>query len=527
MMKSTAAIPVIIALSVSLGILIGATFFHAQGENTPRKRYPKIEEVLSYIDLYYVDEVNIDELTDYSIEKLLEKLDPHSAYIPAEETELVNADLAGAFEGIGIEYMLLNDTIEVVTPLTGGPAEQVGLLAGDKIIRINGENVAGIGIDHLGVFKRLRGKKGTQVTVEVKRQGIDRLLSFTIIRDRINTQSVYAFMLDKHTGYIKISNFAANTHHEFQEALKELKRKGMKQLILDLRDNPGGYLDRATDIADEFLPNDYLIVYTDGRGTRFDSKIKATNRGLFEKDKLVVLVNEGSASASEIVAGALQDNDRAWVIGRRTFGKGLVQMPIDLKDGSELRLTISRYYTPSGRCIQKPYDGNKAHYEEELWKRYESGELLRPDSVHFADSLKFKTRKGRIVYGGGGIMPDFFVPVDTGALARLKSEVYASGVLQEFAIRHAPQINKKSYTAISFQEQWQLPDSLWQSLLSSLSQKGIDTTLLNNNSAKASLSHELKALIARQLWGYEAFYYILYQEDPFVKKAIEVLHMPE
>jgi carboxyl-terminal processing protease len=528
MMKRAAAIPVIIALSISLGILIGATFFQAQGENTLRKRYPKIEEVLSYIELYYVDDVNLEELTDYSIEKLLEKLDPHSAYIPAEETALVNADLEGSFEGIGIEYMLLNDTIEVVTPLAGGPAEQVGLLPGDKIIRIDGENVAGIGIDHLGVFKRLRGKKGSRVTVEVKRQGIHRPLTFTITRDRINTQSVYAFMFDKHTGYIKISNFAANTHHEFQEALKKLKREGMRELILDLRDNPGGYLDRATDIADEFLPDDYLIVYTDGRGTRFDSKIKATNRGQFEKGKVVVLINEGSASASEIVAGALQDNDRAWLVGRRSFGKGLVQMPIDLQDGSELRLTISRYYTPSGRCIQKPYDGNKDHYEEELWKRYESGELFRPDSIQFADSLKFKTRKGRTVYGGGGIMPDFFVPADTGALVKLESEIYASGALQEMAIHYARQINKNDYTPASFNEKWQMPAPLWQSFLDKLAQKEVDTALLQTDStAKASVIHDLKALIARQLWGYEAFYYILYQQDPFIRKAMEVLQLPE
>lgn len=533
-MKAPLRISLLLIIALSMGILLGATFFNAKGTHQYTKYYPKLQEVLSYIESYYVDSVDIEQLGEYAIEKILEKLDPHSTYIPLEEIPLAKADLEGSFEGIGIEYLIVNDTIEIISTIQGGPAQQAGLRAGDKIVSIDGERVAGIGIDHAGVFKRLRGKKGTRVELEILRRKSPEPALFTITRDRIQTRSVYAFMLDEQTGFIKITSFASNTHRDFQAALDRLLKKGMKQLILDLRDNPGGYMDRATSIADEFLPEGQLIVRTDGKGVRFDSVVKATRKGRFEQGKLVVLVNEGSASASEILAGALQDNDRGLIVGRRTFGKGLVQMPIQLHDGSELRLTISRYYTPSGRCIQKPYDGNRQHYKEELASRVQlqqtTDKMQSEPSFEVDSSLRYTTRAGRTVYGGGGIMPDYWVSAQR-ERDTILSYVYADAFLEESAIEFTQSGQANQWKdAQQLRDNWQLPSAFTQELAHRLKSKGVDwcqLTIQEQQDILYTIHQHMLAMMARQLWGYEAYYLILAQEDSFVKTALGVLLQEE
>ena len=351
--KFQVRLPLLVAAAMAFGMLIGANMFRASpGKNAQAisTAYLKFRDILSYIDRDYVDSVSTDELSDYAIAKMLEKLDPHTAYIPADEMIVANSYLEADFDGIGVEFNIFQDTIFVIAPISGGPSESAGLRPSDRIIKVNGQNVAGVQISNQEVFEKLRGPKGTRVTLTILRKESKKPLSYVIIRNKIPTTSVDVhYMIDAHTGYIKINRFSANTYDEFDVALNELKKKGMNRLVLDLRENPGGYMDKATKIADEFISGNKKIVYTEGKGERYDSETYAQTRGDFEEGALIVLINEGSASASEILAGALQDNDRALLVGRRSFGKGLVQMPIPLNDGSELRLTISRYYTPSGR----------------------------------------------------------------------------------------------------------------------------------------------------------------------------------
>src|SRR6478735_8829549 len=407
-------LPIILCIGLAAGVLIGAsistkTSYGSSGGDS----MSKLKEVMGLIQHEYVDDPKTDELVEDAIQHILGKLDPHSAYISAKDREEANEDLRGNFEGIGIEFNIFHDTIVVVSPLGGGPSEAVGLRSGDKIVKVDDKVVAGINITNADVMKYLKGPKGSEVKIEIARKREKNLLSFTIIRDKIPQYSVEAsYMIDHEIGYIKVSRFSQTTYDEFQESLTKLKERGMKKLVLDLQGNPGGYMNQAIDLADEFLPTGEKIVFTKGKDTRYNSEAMSTKKGEFESGDLIVLVNEGSASASEILAGALQDNDRALVVGRRSFGKGLVQSPFDLSDGSELRLTISRYYTPSGRSIQKPYtDG--AEYAMDIVSRYDHGEFFHADSIHFNDSLKYATTSGRSVYGGGGIMPDYFVPLDT------------------------------------------------------------------------------------------------------------------
>jgi len=400
------------AITLAGGVFIGATMFGGRTSSSVTKGVTKFREILNYVDKDYVDTVNTDDLVDYSIEKMLEKLDPHTTYIPSKDLEMARTQLESDFDGIGIEFNIFKDTVYVIAPFNGGPAETAGLRAGDKIVSVNGQPMVGTDLENSSVFTKLRGPRGTKVRVGVVRKGTGQSLEFTITRNRIPQYSIdAAYMVDNTTGYIKVNRFASNTYDEFKKSLSQLKRQGMQQLVLDLRGNPGGYMDRATNMADEFLSGDKLIVYTDGKEARYDQKIKAFQPGIFEKGALVVLIDEGSASASEIVAGALQDNDRALIVGRRSFGKGLVQAPIPLDDGSELRLTISRYYTPSGRSIQKPYthDG-KEDYGKDVMKRYEHGEFFNADSIKFDPKLKYYTSKRRVVYGGGGIIPTTSCP---------------------------------------------------------------------------------------------------------------------
>lgn len=493
--------------------------------NNIQQSFKKYYEIMSYIQNDYVDTVNMEELVDYSIVKMLEKLDPHTSYIGKKDIEVARSQLEGDFEGIGIEFNIIKDTIYVVAPISGGPSEKMGLLAGDKIVKINDKNVGGIGITNSDVFGLLRGKKGTQVKVAIQRRGMKNLVEYTITRDKIPTYSVdVSYMIDETTGYIKVSRFSATTFNEFKTALTALKEKGMKQLILDLKDNPGGYMDRATRMADEFLPDNKLIVYTDGKDPKYDSRIEAYTKGDFEKGALVVLINEGSASASEIVSGALQDNDRALIVGRRSFGKGLVQMPIPLSDGTELRLTISRYFTPSGRSIQKPYDPKHSEdYNADLLKRYQHGEFFNADSIKFNDSLKYKTTKGRTVYGGGGIMPDIFVPRDTTAYTPYLVEIFNRNIIREYTLEYFTQ-NKATLEKMSladFKKNFQVTDAMLKDVTNLAAKSGLKMNEKEFSKSKDFLKTNLKAYIARGIWGAEGFYSIVNESDEIYIAALK------
>lgn len=518
-------LPFFLALALVCGIFIGAVFFNTGRQNDITTGYRKFAEVLNFIQKDYVDTVNINGLVDVSITRMLEELDPHTVYIPKTGIELAHSQLEGDFEGIGVEFNIIRDTIIVVAPISGGPSEQVGIQAGDKIVKVNDSVVAGAPISNADVFRLLRGKKGTTVKLSIKRGNDSKLLVFNVTRNKIPTYSIdVAYLLDPETGYIKVSRFSASTYEEFKRALEGLKQKGMKRLVLDLRDNPGGYMDRATKIADEFLSGNKLIVYTDGKEKRYDQKIYASRKGDFEEGALVVLINEGSASASEIVTGALQDNDRALVVGRRSFGKGLVQMPIPLHDNSELRLTISRYYTPSGRSIQKPYDGGSIDdYNSDLLKRYEHGEFFHSDSIKFNDSLKYKTLHGRTVYGGGGIMPDIFVPRDTSAFTNYLLDLFNKNIIREYSLdyyaAHRDDLEKMSFE--EFLNNFSVTDKMLKDVIANASRRGVKFREKEFRQSEPFIRQNLKAYIARSLWGNEGFYPIINQNDDVIRQAIK------
>ncbi len=519
-------LPLFIGMALVVGVLLGATTF-APSSNNPQgtaKSYLKFRDILSYIDRDYVDTVDIEKLTDFAITEMLHKLDPHTAYIPADELAMARSYLEGDFEGIGVEFNIFKDTIYVITPLSGGPSEAAGIQAGDKIIKVNGENVAGTGINNEGVFKRLRGKQGTKVSLTIQREAVKKPLTFTIERSKIPTYSVdVSYMVDKKTGYIKVSRFSATTYEEFQEALLDLKSKGLEQLILDLRGNPGGYMDHAIRMADEFVSGNKMIVYTDGKGDKYDSKTFAEEQGAFEDGPLIVLLDEGSASASEIVAGALQDNDRALIVGRRSFGKGLVQMPIPLNDGSELRLTISRYYTPSGRSIQKPYGEGMEDYQMDILNRFENGEYFHPDSSLFVDSLKYKTLKGRPVYGGGGIMPDVFVPRDTTELSEYLSQLYNKNIIREYTLeyyqKHRKELEKMPFE--KFNKSFEVTDKMLQDVVQMARASGVAYNDAEFRRSKNLLRNNLKAFISRSVYGNSGFFPVLHQSDEEFQQALK------
>lgn len=518
-------LPLFLSFGLAAGILIGATFSDSTTQQQDLgKSLEKFKEVLTLIDRNYVDEVDSEVLVEDAIEHMLTKLDPHSAYIPAEERIRANEALQGNFEGIGIEFNIFKDTIVVVTPLGGGPSEAVGIMPGDKIVKINGKDVAGVGFTNRDVQEHLKGPKGSEVNIAVKRRGEEELIDFKIVRDRIPQNSVDAsYLIKDKIGYIKISRFSATTYQEFIESLKNLKKQGMEKLILDLQGNPGGYMNHAIQIADEFLPDDNKIVYTKGKQTRFNTDAVAKRKGMFEKGDLIVLINEGSASASEIVSGALQDNDRALLVGRRTFGKGLVQQPIELKDGSELRLTISRYYTPSGRSIQKPYDKSEK-YEEDILNRYEHGEFFSVDSIRFVDSLKYTTKAGRTVYGGGGIMPDYFVPLDTLAASPYLNRLYNTNTLQEYTFQYVRD-NAKKLEKMSFEEfrkSFKITEEMIQELTQLAKQNGVKPKPQEIKAHRDLFELHIKAQVARQVWGNNGFYPIFNQTNEILQKAIDL-----
>ena len=521
-----------LTIAVAAGILIGATM--ADGSTTQNNLisgYLKFKEILTFVQRDYVDEVDTDELVETAINRMLEKLDPHSVYIPAKDLELAKSQLEGEFEGIGIEFNIIKDTIYVVAPLSGGPSEEVGLVSGDKIVKVDDEVVAGVGVDNRKVFELLRGKKGTEVKVAIKRKSADELIDFTITRDKIPQESVdVSYMIDDEVGYIKVSRFAATTYDEFHDALEELKSKGMTKLVLDLQGNPGGYMDRAINIADEMLSDNKMIVYTKGKQPRYNSEARAYREGIFENQPIIVLIDEGSASASEIVAGALQDNDRALIVGRRSFGKGLVQMPIPLDDGSELRLTISRYYTPSGRSIQKPYEAGAKEYGDDITNRFEHGELINPDSIHFDDSLKYETSKGRVVYGGGGIMPDYFVPIDTtNSRNKFLIALYSTNAVREYTLLYY-QNNKAKLEDMTYDEFYNdfvVSDKMLGKIVDLVDEADVEYTSKDYEAGKERLRDQVKALIARSVWGNKGAYPVYNQRNDVLQEALKLFDQAE
>lgn len=518
--KSSIALPLIVSVALAGGILIGAnTVTPTKYSKDINKSLLKFREIINHIDSRYVDSVDAEELVDVAIEEMLDELDPHTSYITGEELEISRSNLRGGFEGIGIEFSIIKDTLRVVLPIPDGPSEQAGLLSGDKIIAIDDEPIVGIGLDNKGVFERLRGDKGSKVVLSVSRKRKKRPIKVEITRDKIPQNSVeVAYMIDASTGYIKVSRFSANTYNEFKSALGELIDQGAEKLMLDLTGNPGGYLDRAVNIVDEFIAGDSMIVYTKGKKKSYNNSHRAHKKGMFEKGALIVLIDEGSASASEIVSGALQDNDRAIVVGRRSFGKGLVQMPIDLSDGSELRLTISRYYTPSGRSIQKPYEkGNHGDYGNDLSDRYNSGELFNEDSIKNDDSKQYRTANGRIVYGGGGITPDYFVPIDTNSFI---SSMFRTNTMKEFCIdyyaEHKKSIDKMG--AQKFKSDFVVNDKILNMLMALASKNKVSYVEQDIVHFGDELRKHLKARLARLAFG-NSVYYPIYNDTNEVFQA--------
>ncbi len=517
----------------------------------------KFTRVMRIIDSYYVDTTNIQSLVEHAVIEVLKDLDPHSIYMNKDDVRESSENLEGNFEGIGIEYSLLQDTIFVISTVKDGPSYKAGILPGDRIIKVNDTLIAGVKIGEKSIQKKLRGQRASQVSIDVLRKGVNGLITITITRDRISIHSVEAhYLVENKIGYIRLNRFAATSVDEFQKALSEMTSKGMEGLILDLRDNGGGYLNVAIDLADEFLEPEKLIVYTEGiNAPRVD--YNSTTKGNFEKGDLVVLIDEGSASASEILAGAIQDWDRGVVLGRRSYGKGLVQRPFTLNDGSMVRLTTSRYYTPTGRLIQKNYKNGVKDYKKEIEKRFEHGELSNRDSIRFNDSLKYYTlTKHRKVYGGGGIMPDVFIPLDTSAFTDYYKDLIRDGILNEYVLYYIDNqrqmLNSKYPDFAKFNKEFTVDDKILNDLSAyakrrataikrdSLDKKKIEknkyTTASNNevtmtedkNFTKYNSTHDLlrtqiKAMLARDLWAKTEFYRVMNEKDDTFTKAVEIL----
>ncbi len=520
--------PILLAVAVIIGIFIGSEFAEPKSDKKYLSSIQKFRELLEYIENDYVDSVDTESLIEESIENMLDKLDPHTVYIPPRDRELSASQLRATYDGIGVEFNLLRDTLYVVTPLTGGPSEKAGILAGDKIVSVDGENIAGIGMSNRKVFDMLRGPRGSKVTVGVVRKNEVDVIDFELKRGAIPQYSIDAsYMVDDEIGYIKVNRFAETTYEEFKEALADLKSQGMNKLVLDLQNNTGGYMSAAIGMSDEFLSDGEVIVSQKGQSSKYDSEAKATEKGIFEEGALVVLVNEGSASASEIVAGALQDNDRALVIGRRSFGKGLVQLPFDLKDGSELRMTIARYYTPSGRSIQKPYDDGEKSYDADYYNRYTSGELFVKDSVHFDEELAYKTSSGRTVYGGGGIMPDYFVALDTTDNSIYINRLSASNTIREFTLDYRdnhPEL--KDYSFQEYESKFSVTDAMLKEVIALGKKNGVRYNKRDFNKSQELLRYLIKARIARDLFDDDAFYKIYNNTNEVYRQAIELFRNP-
>ena len=519
---------VLFSILLSLGTLsANAQFRINNGDDSPLRKL-NIAEIS--INNLYVDDVDENKLVEDAIRGMLSKLDPHSSYMTPKEVKDANEPLSGNFEGIGVQFNMIEDTLLVIQPVTNGPSEKVGIIAGDRIVSVNDSAIAGVKMSKEEIMKRLRGPKGTKVKLGVIRQGIKDRLTFTVVRDKIPVKSVDAvYMIRPQIGYIRIGNFGATTHQEFMEGLKTLRNQGMQHLILDLQENGGGYLKAAVDIANEFLQRGDLIVYTEGRKVP-RTEYKADGGGVMRDGKVVVLVDSYTASAAEIVTGAIQDQDRGIVVGRRTFGKGLVQRPLDMPDGSMIRLTIAHYYTPSGRCIQKPYKkGENRDYAMDVINRLKSGELTNADSIHFADSLKYETlRQHRTVYGGGGIMPDEYIPLDTTLYTNYHRELSAKSIVLQQNLRyvdsHRKKLKKEWTSFADYKQRYEVP----QTLIDAILKEGDKQKIKPKDDAELQktlpyLRLQLKALIARDIWDMSEYFSVYNEENEMVKRALQVI----
>lgn len=517
--------PLLLGFACAVGVLLGAALdFSSYTSNSllsNNKKKEKLARLIDYIEYEYVDDVNIDSIVDVTVNGILTDLDPHSVYIPQQEYASLSESMKGDFVGIGVSFYNVNDTIAVIQPLEGGPSEKVGIQGGDRILYANGKPLFNKNISNDSITEHLKGEENTKVVLKIYRKGVPELLEFNVRRGRVPLRSVdAAYMLAPHLGYIKINRFAESTYQEFRESLLELKQKGATQIALDLRNNPGGYLAEATQIVDEFLPDDKLILLTRNKKGAIE-KTFATKKGNFEKGKLFVLINENSASASEIVAGALQDNDKGIIVGRRSYGKGLVQREMALGDGSAVRLTIARYYTPTGRSIQKPYDHGNEEYFNDYLNRYKNGELISADSISVADSLKYVTPGGKVVYGGGGIIPDVFVPKDTNFEKESLNLMLRSGYMDRF-IFEVLENDRGYYNSLDFEEFLQT-----EMVSEEILQQFREFTRRENFQVKITeyrpvLKRYLKATMAQQLFGSNAFEQIVNEGDRMIEKVIEL-----
>lgn len=482
------------------------------------------------INAMYVDSVDMKKLAEDAINGVLSKLDPHSAYTNAKETKKFTEPLEGSFEGIGVQFNMLEDTLLVIQPVSKGPSERVGILAGDRIVSVADTAIAGVKMSREEIMRRLRGPKGSIAHLGVVRRGISDTLTFDVKRDKIPVNSVdAAYMVTPSIGLIRFNNFAQTTRQEIVDAIRKLKGLGMKDLILDLQQNSGGYLQAAADIASEFLAKGDMIVYTRGRRVP-DQEFHSTGGGVFTEGKIACLVDEYSASAAEILSGAIQDQDRGIVIGRRTFGKGLVQRPVELGDGSMIRLTVARYYTPSGRCIQKPYQkGDMLSYAKDVINRYNSGELTNEDSIHFPDSLRYQTlRQHRTVYGGGGIMPDYFVPLDTTKYAKCYRELSAKGLVINANLKYMDKNRKKITKEYATFEEYKANFQIPQDVIDGIFAEGEEKKIAPKDEEEKAKTTEniklvMKALVAKDIWDMSEYFSIIYENDEVVKKAVEML----
>lgn len=522
-------LPLFFALTLIIGVLLGNLLLpHAQKNifSLNLNRYDKLNDVLNYIENDYVDTISRKTLIEKGIAGLLQSLDPHSGYIKAEEFNESNDPLKGNFDGIGIQFRVIHDTITVINTIQGGPSEKEGILSGDRIVKINEKNATGIKIKDTEVMKQLKGRRGTQVAVKVYRKDEKKYYDFTITRDVIPTYSVdIAYMINYNTGYIKLSKFSASTATEVHEALKKLKSLGMEKLVFDLRSNGGGYLDEAIEIADEFLPENKMIVYTEG-SHRSKRSYVAKGGGLFEQNDLVVLIDEFSASASEIVAGAVQDNDRGTIIGRRSFGKGLVQEQILLGDGSAIRLTVARYHTPTGRCIQKPYTKGYEEYYNEFYIQLLEDNMNVVDSLNFADTIRYKTPGGKIVYGGGGIMPDIYIPYKAEFISDYYRKIISKDILRDFCFDYADKNRnqlKKYGSAEKFVSSFIISNGLFEEFIAYAESKGVARDNEGIKSAENALKSLIKGSIGRNIFDDPAFYPVILHADIMFKKAMQVL----
>lgn len=527
--KYSLYIPLLLAVALIAGILIGNRLNRNTGVNSPgSSKMNKLDAIVNLIENAYVDSISTDSLVEKTIPQLLKNLDPHTAYIPAKEMVGVEEEMRGNFGGIGVQFSIQNDTVMVVDVISGGPSSKLGIIPGDRIVKVNDTLMVGKDVKNEKVLSKLRGEKGTKVNVGIKRKGMKELIPFTITRGEIPIYSVdVSYMIDETTGYIKVSRFGEQTYEEFMNGMKELSQQGMKNVIVDLRGNPGGYLNAVIKMVNEFLEKGKLIVYTQGN-SQPRKTFQADSRGIYRDKGITVLLDDFSASASEIFAGAIQDNDRGWIVGRRSFGKGLVQEQIPFNDGSAVRLTVARYYTPSGRCIQKPYDKGNDEYYKDIMKRAIHGEFQKADSIKYKDTVKYKTPSGRIVHGGGGIMPDFFVPADTSGYSDYYQKITQKGLVYQFALDYADSHRKefsKFQTAAEFEKQLSSINILNQ-FVAFAEKKGVKVNHNDLNISSKVIENQVKAYIARNIIGEKGFYPIIQNIDKTLLEAIAKSKLP-